>query len=80
MVFPFSNLIVATGGGGQTGLDVISFTNVAGNKARYYGPVFIGWIFIGRIPELTDCRVYSPCPYQGTSLLQKDASRVSPTS
>src|SRR6202035_1562003 len=40
---------IATGGGGQTGLDVISFSNIAGNKNRYFAHVFIGWIFIAFI-------------------------------
>jgi hypothetical protein len=40
-------LIVATGGGGQTGLDLLSFSNVLTPKARYFAPVFISWIMIG---------------------------------
>jgi hypothetical protein len=42
-------LTIATGGGGQTGLDVISFSNIANNKNRYFAHVFIGWIFIAFI-------------------------------
>lgn len=35
----------ATGGGGQTGLDILSFANVA-HKNRLYAQVFIAWIFL----------------------------------
>ena len=38
---------IATGGAGQTGLDILSFSNVTGNKNRYFADVFIGWLFIG---------------------------------
>jgi hypothetical protein len=30
-------------------LDILSFSNIAGNKNRYFAHVFIGWIFIGFI-------------------------------
>jgi calcium permeable stress-gated cation channel len=42
-------LTIATGGGGQTGLDILSFSNIAGNKNRYFAHVFIGWIYIAFI-------------------------------
>jgi len=35
----------ATGGGGQSQLDILSFSNVA-NKNRYYAHVFIAWIYL----------------------------------
>lgn len=37
----------ATGGGGQKQLDLLSFSNISGNKSRYYAHTFIAWIFIG---------------------------------
>src|SRR5277367_1342403 len=41
-------LTIATGGGGQTGLDILSFSNIsAANKNRYYAQVFVGWLFLG---------------------------------
>lgn len=43
-------LIVATGGGGQTGLDILGFSNIANPKARYYAPLFVGWLFLGTLP------------------------------
>ncbi|KAK0843200.1 phosphate metabolism protein 7 [Friedmanniomyces endolithicus] len=36
----------ATGGGGQSGLDIISFSNVE-NPIRYYAHALIAWIFLG---------------------------------
>lgn len=47
------NLIIATGGGGQTGLDVLSFSNAAGDKNRFFAHVFVGWLFIGFFAHLT---------------------------
>jgi calcium permeable stress-gated cation channel len=45
------NLIVATGGGGQTGLDILSFANIGPDKNRYFAQVFVGWLFIGITPD-----------------------------
>ena len=42
-------MTIATGGGGQTGLDIITFSNITNNKNRYFAHVFIGWIYIGYI-------------------------------
>ncbi|KAK1055749.1 phosphate metabolism protein 7 [Friedmanniomyces endolithicus] len=36
----------ATGGGGQSGLDILSFSNVE-NPIRYFAHAFIAWIFLG---------------------------------
>ena len=36
----------ATGDGGQSQLDLLSFSNIGGDqKNRYYAHVFMGWIF-----------------------------------
>ena len=45
-------LMIATGGGGQTGLDILSFSNIAGNRNRYFAHVFVGWFFIGLSPHV----------------------------
>lgn len=38
----------ATGGGGQSGLDILSFSNIgAAGKNRLYAHTFIAWIFLG---------------------------------
>lgn len=39
----------ATGGGTQTQLDLLSFSNVI-NKKRYYAHTFIAWIFLSTHP------------------------------
>jgi len=60
------NLIVATGGGGQTGLDILSFANIGPNKNRYFAQVFVGWLFIGiysRLRLRTDTSFHSLVPY-----------------
>ncbi|EUC35641.1 hypothetical protein COCCADRAFT_90306 [Bipolaris zeicola 26-R-13] len=36
----------ATGGGGESGLDILSFSNVE-NEARYFAHALIAWIFFG---------------------------------
>jgi hypothetical protein len=36
----------ATGGGGESGLDVLSFSNV-NNPTRYFAHALIGWVFFG---------------------------------
>jgi hypothetical protein len=36
----------ATGGGGQTGLDLLSFSNIKPG-ARYFAQVFVAWAFLG---------------------------------
>jgi calcium permeable stress-gated cation channel len=41
--------MVATGGGGQNGLDILGFSNIANPKSRYYAPVFVGWLFLGTL-------------------------------
>lgn len=28
-------------------MDILSFANITGNKARYYAHVFVGWLFLG---------------------------------
>ena len=75
-------LTIATGGGGQTGLDILSFSNVsAANKNRYYAHVFVGWLFLG-IQNCTlflICRIHSLVSYSRTSSLQENSSGVSST-
>jgi len=44
-------LTIATGGGGQTGLDILSFSNIADNN-RYYAHVFVGWLYLGMNPKI----------------------------
>ncbi|KAK9322090.1 hypothetical protein V1517DRAFT_276783 [Lipomyces orientalis] len=46
MLWPILLPVNATGGGGQTGLDLLSFANVA-NPDRYYAHVFLCWFFFG---------------------------------
>ncbi|TKA83076.1 hypothetical protein B0A55_00936 [Friedmanniomyces simplex] len=36
----------ATGGGGQSGLDILSFANVQ-NSTRYYAHCLVAWVFLG---------------------------------
>lgn len=36
----------ATGGGGQSGLDLLSFSNI-GPGPRYYASCLVGWVFLG---------------------------------
>lgn len=41
-------LTVATGGAGQSGLDILSFSNISpANKNRYYAHALLGWLFLG---------------------------------
>ena len=71
-------LTIATGGGGQTGLDIISFSNIVGNKDRYFAHVFVGWFFIGL--HLTAswliCRLYAMVFDSWPPRIQEDASRI----
>ncbi|KAK0712154.1 hypothetical protein B0T21DRAFT_352401 [Apiosordaria backusii] len=50
VLFPIN----ATGGGGQTELDVLSFSNVnpESHKNRYYAHVFVGWAYFGFVMYL----------------------------
>ncbi|KAK9448567.1 uncharacterized protein V1518DRAFT_394340 [Limtongia smithiae] len=48
VLFPILLPVNATGGAGQTGLDILSFTNVS-NQKRYYAHVFLLWIYFGII-------------------------------
>ncbi|RPB20551.1 DUF221 family protein [Terfezia boudieri ATCC MYA-4762] len=45
-IFPILFPINITGGGGQQGLDIISFSNCT-KKERYYAHVFVAWVFFG---------------------------------
>ncbi|EHK96748.1 hypothetical protein M7I_7552 [Glarea lozoyensis 74030] len=46
LTFPVLFPVNATGGGGQTQLDLLSFSNINDQqKNRYYAHVFCGWIF-----------------------------------
>lgn len=43
----------ATGGGGESGLDILSFSNVSGTSpARYFAHAVIAWIFFGWVMVL----------------------------
>ncbi|KAI1624765.1 hypothetical protein EDD37DRAFT_627913 [Exophiala viscosa] len=48
ITWPILFPVNATGGGGQSQLNLLSFSNVT-NKNRYYAHVFVAWIFIGFI-------------------------------
>src|SRR5271170_8338632 len=75
-------LTIATGGGGQTGLDILSFSNVsAANKNRYYAHVFVGWLFLGIqfVCHVLICRIRSLVSYSRTPSLQENPSRISST-
>lgn len=48
ITWPILFPVNATGGGGQTQLNLLSFSNVL-DKNRYYAHVFVAWIFIGFI-------------------------------
>jgi hypothetical protein len=49
LTFPVLFPVNATGGGGQTQFDVLSFANInKAGKNRYYAHVFIGWIFFSK--------------------------------
>ncbi|KAK9434064.1 hypothetical protein V1505DRAFT_361229 [Lipomyces doorenjongii] len=48
MLWPILLPVNATGGGGQTGLDLLSFSNIS-NQKRYYAQVFLCWFFFGFI-------------------------------
>ncbi|KAH0613007.1 uncharacterized protein H6S33_009387 [Morchella sextelata] len=51
LTFPILLPLNGTGGGGQTGLDILSFSNIntkdAGIRNRLYAHVFVGYIFFG---------------------------------
>jgi calcium permeable stress-gated cation channel len=43
-------LTIATGGGGQTGLDILSFANISGNTDHYFAQVLVGWLILSTNP------------------------------
>jgi len=46
ITWPILFPVNATGGGGQSGLDILSFSNVQ-NQARYFAHVLMAWVFFG---------------------------------
>ncbi len=56
ITWPILFPVNATGGGGQNQLNLLSFSNVTGNKYRYLAHTFIAWIFIckSRFPSLSE--------------------------
>ncbi len=48
LTWPILFPVNATGGGGQTGLDMLSFSNVQGTN-RFYAQVFVTWAFLAYI-------------------------------
>jgi signal recognition particle receptor subunit alpha len=46
LTWPILFPVNATGGGGQSGLDILSFSNVD-NPARYFAHALIAWVFFG---------------------------------
>ena len=71
-------LIVATGGGGQNGLDILGFSNIANPKARYYAPLFVGWLFLGTHPlfAATNGSLHFMVSDPRTLPLQEDPTRI----
>lgn len=45
-IFPILFPINITGGGGQQGLDILTFSNCS-KKERYYAHAFVAWVFFG---------------------------------
>lgn len=50
ITWPILFPVNATGGGGESQLDVLSFSNVADAK-RYYAHTFVAWAFLGLYPR-----------------------------
>lgn len=75
-------LIVATGGGGQTGLDILGFSNIATPKARYFAPLFVGWAFLGIPPssKFVNSSLHSMVLDSRIVTLQKDSPGIPPSS
>ncbi|KAK9240344.1 hypothetical protein V1525DRAFT_448193 [Lipomyces kononenkoae] len=48
ILWPILLPVNATGGAGESGLDLLSFANIS-NQKRYYAAVFLCWIFFGFI-------------------------------
>ncbi|KAK9333318.1 hypothetical protein V1520DRAFT_332324 [Lipomyces starkeyi] len=48
MLWPILLPVNATGGAGQSGLDLLSFANIS-NQKRYYAQVFLCWFYFGFI-------------------------------
>ncbi|KAK9462509.1 uncharacterized protein V1516DRAFT_633522 [Lipomyces oligophaga] len=48
LLYPILLPVNATGGAGNTGLDILSFSNIE-NQKRYYAHVFLMWIYFGVI-------------------------------
>jgi hypothetical protein len=46
LTWPVLIPVNATGGGGESGLDILSFSNV-NNPTRYFAHALIGWVFFG---------------------------------
>lgn len=47
LTWPILFPVNATGGGGESGLEALSFANVA-NPNRYYAHCFVAWVFLGK--------------------------------
>ena len=47
ITWPILMPINATGGGGQTQLNIISFSNIMNSNNRYYAHAFVAWIYFG---------------------------------
>ena len=45
IAWPILMSVNATGGGGQTQLNVISFSNIANSKSRYYAHALVAWVY-----------------------------------
>jgi hypothetical protein len=67
----------ATGGGGQSGLDILSFSNV-NNATRYYAHAIMAWVFFGWIMFVIGREtIYLAKVRQAYMLTTWNASRIS---
>ena len=49
ITWPILMPVNATGGGGQTQLNAISFSNIANSNDRYYAHVAVAWVYFGLV-------------------------------
>jgi hypothetical protein len=59
ITFPVLFPVNATGDGGKTQFDLLSFANIGKDqKNRYYAHVFIGWIFFSECKLAVTCDLF----------------------
>ncbi|KAF2087054.1 DUF221-domain-containing protein [Saccharata proteae CBS 121410] len=77
ITWPILFPVNATGGGGQSGFDVLSFSNV-NSPNRYYAHVFVAWIYLGFIMfTITRETIYFINLRQAYLLAPRNASKIS---